>query len=78
MLESAGTTGILGDVHVPTLFIWGEADPAIGRYGVEKCQDYVKGDYNFVKVKGGHWLVQTNYEEVASSVIGHLKKYGKV
>ena len=78
MLKSASTTTILGDVHVPTLFIWGEADPAIGYYGVEKCQDHVKGDYNFVKVKGGHWLVQTNYDEVASSVINHLKKYRKI
>jgi pimeloyl-ACP methyl ester carboxylesterase len=77
MLKSAGTAAILGDVHVPTLFIWGEADPAIGYYGVEKCQDHVKGDYNFVKVKGGHWLVQTNYDEVASSVITHLKKNRK-
>ena len=78
MLKRAGTTAILGDVHVPTLFIWGEADFAIGNYGVEKCQDHVKGDYNFVKLKGGHWLVQTNYDEVASSVINHLKKYGKI
>ncbi len=78
MLKSAGTTTILGDVHVPTLFIWGEADTAIGYCGVEKCQDHVKGDYNFVKVKGGHWLVQTNYDEVASSVINHLKKNSKI
>lgn len=78
MLKSAGTTTVLGDVHVPTLFIWGEADPAVGYYSVAKCQDHVKGDYNFVKVKGGHWLVQTNYEEVASSVINHLKKYRKI
>ncbi len=78
MLKSAGRIRILGNVHVPTLFIWGEADPAIGSFGVEQCQDHVKGDYNLVKVNGGHWLVQTNYDEVASSVINHLKKYRKI
>ncbi len=75
LLMSSGKTRILGNIHVPTLFIWGENDFAIAAYGVEKCNEYVKGDYNFVKVKGGHWLIQTNYDELAFEIIDHLNKY---
>ncbi|MBF2709907.1 alpha/beta fold hydrolase [Flavobacterium soyangense] len=75
LLKSGDTTTILGNVDVPTLLIWGEDDFAIGSYSVEKCKDYLTGAYTFVKVKGGHWLVQTNYNEVASAIGNHLDKY---
>ncbi|PWA08241.1 alpha/beta fold hydrolase [Flavobacterium laiguense] len=75
ILKNATKTQILDDVDVPTLMIWGEDDFAIGSYGVERCKDYVTGDYTFIKVKGGHWLVQTNYNEVALAINNHLDKY---
>ena len=60
-------------ISVPTLFVWGENDFAIGRYGVENCGKYVSAPYTFISLNTGHWLLQTAYLEVASAIIKHLK-----
>lgn len=65
-------------IKVPTLFIWGEKDNTISAYGPEKCKDYVLGDYKFLKVKGGHWLLQTNLVEVSCAINEHLNKNQKL
>jgi len=65
----------IGDVDTPTLFIWGNKDFAIGRFGAELTGEYVKGDYSFREVNGGHWLVQSNYTEVKESLTEHLRRY---
>lgn len=44
---------------VPTTFVWGTDDLAIGRYGADRCADFVTADYRFVEVDGGHWLPDT-------------------
>lgn len=55
-------------VTVPTTFIWGADDLAIGRYGAERCGDHVDADYRFVEVAGGHWLPDTHPDLVAAEV----------
>ncbi|MCA0931426.1 alpha/beta hydrolase [Lutimonas saemankumensis] len=65
----------IGEVYSPTLFIWGNKDLAVGSFAAYENEKYVKGDYLFVEVDGGHWLVQTNFEEVKDAVTGHLKNY---
>lgn len=65
----------LGEIETPTLFIWGENDLAIGAFAAEGNHKYMKGDYTYEKIKGGHWLIQTNYDEVEKAVIQHIKKY---
>lgn len=65
----------IGDINIPTLFIWGKSDLAIGRVAAENNHKYMKGDYNFVELDGGHWLIQTNYHEVEQAIIEHLNKY---
>ena len=60
------------DVEAPTLFIWGNRDFAIGAFGAHKTQDYMKGEYTFLEVDGGHWLVQSNYPEVKAALSRHL------
>ena len=67
-------THTIGNITLPTLFIWGEHDPAIGAYGVELGHQYVKGDYKFVKLDAGHWLIQTNYDQVKTEIVQHLVK----
>lgn len=68
-------THSIGDIHVPTLFIWGEHDMAIGSYSVENSHQYMKSAYKFVKLNAGHWLIQTKYDEVKIEIIEHVLKF---
>ena len=44
-------------VSVPTTFIWGESDIAIGIAAARSCGAYVDGDYRFVPLIGvSHWI----------------------
>ena len=65
----------VGDINAPTLFIWGRKDKAIGLFAAENNQRYMKGPYTFLDLDGGHWLIQTNYNEVEAALIDHLTKY---
>ncbi|MEE3196222.1 MAG: alpha/beta hydrolase [Candidatus Neomarinimicrobiota bacterium] len=64
-----------GNVEVPTLFIWGNMDMAIGRKSVELSEKYMNGPYNFVELYAGHWLIQEKFDKVSNEIIKHLKKY---
>ena len=68
----------LGDIQVPTLFIWGKYDIAIGAFAAESNHNYMKGDYTFLELEGGHWLIQSNYAEVKTAIIKHLSRYKTV
>ncbi|MEO6397944.1 MAG: alpha/beta fold hydrolase [Tepidiformaceae bacterium] len=61
-----------GDVTTPTLLIWGNADQAIGRKGVEDAAVYMKGPYKFVELDAGHWLIQEKPTEVIAEITAHL------
>ena len=67
--------GAVGDITVPTLFIWGEHDLAIGEVSVEQGHQYMKGYYKFVKLDAGHWLIQTQYNTIKTEVIEHILKF---
>lgn len=70
-----GKRQVIGNISTPTLFIWGKNDLAVGIAAVENNHKYMKGDYTFLTLDGGHWLIQTNYQEVETAIIGHIKKY---
>lgn len=59
-------------VSVPTTFVWGADDLAIGRAGAERTADFVTGDYRFVEVDGGHWLLEQETELVASEILRRI------
>lgn len=47
----------LGDVEVPTLYVWSTGDVALGRAGAEATERYVSGPYRFVVLDGvDHWI----------------------
>jgi pimeloyl-ACP methyl ester carboxylesterase len=70
-----GKNQITEDITTPTLFIWGKKDLAVGRVAAENNHKYIKGDYEFIELDGGHWLMQTNYSDVKTALIKHLNKY---
>lgn len=57
---------------VPTTFVWGAQDLAIGRYGAERCADFVTADYRFVEVDGGHWLPDTHPDLVFTEISARI------
>ena len=72
---SAGDFEGLSGVTVPTLFVWGPEDPAIGRVAAEACKAHVQGPYRFVELEGaGHWIPDSHADRLAQEVVGHLER----
>lgn len=64
----------LPDVVVPTTFVWGEEDMAIGRSGAVATAGRVRADYRFVPVPdGGHWLPELQPEMIAREVAARIR-----
>nr|WP_299345177.1 alpha/beta hydrolase [Allomuricauda sp.] len=74
LLKSAVQTEILGDIHVPTLFIWGNKDIAIGSSSVSEHHQYMKNEYEFLELDSGHWLIQTKYQELKKAITNHITR----
>ncbi len=74
LLTNAVENKILGDIHVPTLFIWGKKDMAIGAFSVAESHQYMKNDYEFLALDSGHWLIQTNYQELEAAITNHISR----
>ena len=74
LLKTAAKDQILGDINVPTLFIWGNKDVAIGSYSVNESHQYMKNDYEFIELDAGHWLIQTNYQELKEAITKHIDR----
>lgn len=62
----------VGDVSVPTTFVWGARDFALGRESAEQTQAHVHAPYRFVELDAGHWLPETQAEEVAAAVVDRI------
>jgi pimeloyl-ACP methyl ester carboxylesterase len=58
----------------PTTYIWGRYDVALGRTAAEHTRRFVRGEYQFVEVDGGHWLPETRPDDVADVVLANLAR----
>ncbi len=64
----------VGSITVPTTYVWGRKDFALGRYAAEATAGHVSADYLFTPLDAGHWLPETRPSEVAEAIthrIGH-------
>lgn len=59
-------------ITVPTTYVWGRQDFALGRWAAEHTADHVAADYDFRAVPGGHWLPETRPELVAQAVLDRI------
>jgi len=62
-------------VRVPTLFLWGHADAALGRRAAESTADFAFGPYLFVELEASHWLVETRASDVIELLQAHLRRH---
>jgi len=67
-----------GKVTVPTLYIHGREDFALGPVAAELTAELVSGPYRFESFPGaGHWLVDDDSAAVARLVIEHVSSAGR-
>ncbi len=59
----------VGAITVPTTYVWGRHDPALGRAAAEGTADRVSADYRFVELDAGHFLPETRTDEVAEAIL---------
>jgi pimeloyl-ACP methyl ester carboxylesterase len=58
---------------VPTLFAWGDQDPALGRDAAEATADLVTGPYRFEVLEGvGHWIPELAADRFTPLLLDHL------
>jgi pimeloyl-ACP methyl ester carboxylesterase len=75
--RAAKREDIAGEVTVPTLYVWGEDDPALGREAAEATAGHVRGPYRFVRLPGvGHWVAETAGEQLTKLLLEHLAAGG--
>jgi pimeloyl-ACP methyl ester carboxylesterase len=57
-------------VTAPTVLMWGDQDPALGRRSIDETAPLMTGDYRLVVLEGaGHWLQFERPAEVTRSLI---------
>lgn len=59
-------------ISVPTSFIWGERDVAVGATAARACGRYVTGPYEFKSVDASHWVPDEMSERVTEVVLERL------
>jgi pimeloyl-ACP methyl ester carboxylesterase len=55
-------------IRVPTTYVWGSRDFALGRRAAELTARHVAADYRFVELDETHWLPELAAERVAAEV----------
>lgn len=64
--------GASSSVVVPTTYVWGQHDPALGRAAAERTARHVTGEYRFVELDAGHWLPETAAADVVAAVLDRV------
>jgi pimeloyl-ACP methyl ester carboxylesterase len=59
-------------VHVPTTYVWGSRDFALGRHAAELTAEHVTGPYEFLELRAGHWLPEKHADECAAAIIARV------
>lgn len=63
----------LGEITVPTTYVWGTEDLGVSRVAAERCRQHVAGDFAFVELPGvSHWVPEQEPETVASAVLARI------
>jgi pimeloyl-ACP methyl ester carboxylesterase len=67
-------SGEIGPITVPTTYIWGDQDQALGEVAALATAKYVSGPYRFERLTGkSHWLLEECPDEVSKLVLARVK-----
>ncbi len=68
-----------GQVKIPTLYIWGNADATVGRLAAESSAQFVDGPFRFVEIPdAGHFLTDEVPQRISELLIEHLRSFSKL
>ena len=60
----------IGPIEMPTVLVWGDQDPALGRRAADETAQHVKGEYRLEVLQGaGHWLQFERPAEVSLALV---------
>ena len=60
-------------VEVPTTFVWGTDDIAIGATAANGCGQWCSGEYDFRVLEGrGHWLPDEDPDAVVDAILARV------
>ena len=66
----------IGEVIVPTLYIWSTNDLALGKTAAMATEKYATGPYRFERFEGNsHWLLAEAPNRVSELVLEHLRAH---
>ena len=67
----------VGPVDVPTLYLWGTEDVAVGSTAALATEKYVTGPYRFAMLEDlSHWLCEEAGGLITDVLLAHLSDYG--
>ena len=77
MSEAATLAAGKAKVESPTLYVWGDADAALGRVAAEGSAAFVEGPYRFEVLPGvGHWIPEEVPDVLNRLLLEHLSTHG--
>lgn len=60
-------------VEAPTLLLWGDQDPFLGRWQAEHTSDHMTNDFRLDVLEGaGHWLQFERPDDVSRALVGSV------
>jgi pimeloyl-ACP methyl ester carboxylesterase len=63
----------VGRTRVPTTYVWGRRDFALGRAAAEATGRFVDAAYLFVELEAGHWLPERHPDELAALILDRVQ-----
>lgn len=61
---------------MPTLYVWSDEDPALGRDAAESTAAHVSGPYRFEVLEGvGHWIPELAADRFTRLLLEHLRQH---
>jgi pimeloyl-ACP methyl ester carboxylesterase len=71
-----GLRAPLGDIAVPTLYLWGDADATVGRMAAEGTAEFVTAPFRFGMLPGiGHFITDQVVDAVNTLLLAHVRSY---
>jgi pimeloyl-ACP methyl ester carboxylesterase len=73
---NVGLVADLGEINVPTLYIWGDADATVGPTAAHGTKDFVSAAYAMEVLPGvGHFVMDQAPARATKLLLAHLKRH---
>ena len=76
--RAAGTgTSRVGEIKVPTLYVWGGKDTALGPEAAQRTEKYVTGPYRFEALDDApHWIPEERADDLNRLLLDFIQRHG--